>query len=477
MLVTLTHLSDYSYLDRGIVDLAIIGWALLHVNRVDGFASIRWQHLRAFRLKTVATIMTFVSLVIMVAYDTIATIFKYDEGFYYDPDTGNIKTMPKTKYSQTNKDLLVPTDMLLNISWSLKNSAVFLLLAMYHHVARKECGRAQFASSWEFKCYSIYSIVSILLYPFLQLFFDAVSTPLMSTIMPQFVYSAECFAIVLLMILTNRRLTALVAELKQSSIVPRLNNFVRMNKFFMFSCFCDCLGLFTINVDILIDKKIAGNKFATDLMTRIFNLGFNLTYVFIIFTLYPEDSQVVRPTATHFAKSVVTCASARHSVLTVGSDSPKDRHKRHKSSKVTPSSRRPRRPQFRSNQETGVAASSTAPPVSAGAENSCGDLTAIRRNSETGGRSSVRVGSTSKLATHAHTATEAKPLVQHVLPPIQMVTSSATTSAAPHNASSIVMSESPHDDVRSDSPSSNDRRRGSDEDATAHTPGAIADTQ
>eukprot|EP01006_Ploeotia_vitrea_P042650 TRINITY_DN66648_c1_g1_i2.p2 TRINITY_DN66648_c1_g1~~TRINITY_DN66648_c1_g1_i2.p2 ORF type:complete len:457 (+),score=216.71 TRINITY_DN66648_c1_g1_i2:152-1522(+) len=291
MIVTLTHLSDYSYMDRGICDLGILIWSQWHVYKVDGFKSLQWKLIKTFRLKSLATTMVYISLAVMVVYDTIATKFKYEEGFSYNATTGAIKTKSKTKYSQANKDLLVPTDMLLNISWSLKNSAVCLLLAMYHHVARKECGRKHFMHSWEFKCYSIYSIVSIVLYPFLQLFFDAVSTPLMSTIMPQFVYSFECFAIVFLMVLTNWRLQKMIDQLKEgktATVVPRLMYFIKMNKFFMFSCFLDFIGLFTI--DILINKQIAKNKFATDFLTRVFNLGFCFTYIFIIYTLYPEPA-------------------------------------------------------------------------------------------------------------------------------------------------------------------------------------------
>jgi hypothetical protein len=142
----------------------------------------------------------------MLAYDGLAAFVKYQEGFY--TVNGNVLAAPSSVYSTDDKIKTNIANMILNASWSLKSSSMFLALAVWNFVVCKLMKYHDFHKSFEFRSYTFYSVISFALYPILMFLFE--NDPLYSTVAPQFVYHLECFILALIMIRTYRKFVAFV---------------------------------------------------------------------------------------------------------------------------------------------------------------------------------------------------------------------------------------------------------------------------
>ena len=202
--------SDFAYLDRAVtlsVSLVFIVHRLAASGNLRGVFS--WNTLRRVELKSVAVLLLLVSLVSMLVYDCVATYIKYREGFYVDQVTGLIITRPGEKYDERDRKLFPSIAVLQNLSMTLQCSAVFLMMALWNHMAKAMLNK-QFMSSGEFKAYAIYSVVTLGLYPFLQIVYFISRNVLVSTVVPLFLYSFQCLLII---VLTQGRFYAPVAWL------------------------------------------------------------------------------------------------------------------------------------------------------------------------------------------------------------------------------------------------------------------------
>eukprot|EP01006_Ploeotia_vitrea_P039635 TRINITY_DN66361_c9_g3_i3.p1 TRINITY_DN66361_c9_g3~~TRINITY_DN66361_c9_g3_i3.p1 ORF type:complete len:527 (+),score=233.28 TRINITY_DN66361_c9_g3_i3:105-1685(+) len=299
----MTHLSDFSYVQRGLGVLFLLVWSLWQSRRMDRFRSISWANLRNFTLKSVALILLLLAMVFSVAYDALSSYIKYQEGFVVD-EHGVIETAPKSVYSALSTRLLLPTDMMLSLAWSLKNSAVFLLLALYNHVVRSEFKRLDFMGSREFHMYAVYALVSLVLYPVIQLIFlFSFDSPLLSTIMPQFLYAAESIVLEFLFALTNARLKKLIIsldpELGRVAVASKLLYYMDMNRYLMATYALETIGLMPINIAIVAGSKdfFDHRKFWMDVLTAIYSFGLCASFGVIFLSLNADKRhKVVRPT-------------------------------------------------------------------------------------------------------------------------------------------------------------------------------------
>lgn len=113
MLVQLTHLTDFSYLDRLTMEVPALLFALHCAWSADKFASLHPKKLIKFRLQTVVMYLIIVSLSLFVAYDSIVTHIKYEEGFYCNPATLEGSLMPSSLFSARNQDLVTSADAIM----------------------------------------------------------------------------------------------------------------------------------------------------------------------------------------------------------------------------------------------------------------------------------------------------------------------------------------------------------------------------
>jgi len=321
----MTHLSDYSYISRESVEILILIWALYHFYRTERFESFYWANIQSFKPKTATAYLLMTSLVLMIVYDGIAAYIKYQEGFYVNPTTGIISQRPAAEYTRSyDVELLTIADSVLNVSWSLKSSSLFMLIATFNHVSLSRFN-IKFMSTTEFKICRLYSLVSILLYPIMEWSFSY--NELLSTIMPQFVYHVECAVIVVLLQLTNFRIRLLHDSSTQSEkIAERLTWFIHLNDLLSIIVFFDFIGLFIINVDIVAGQTIYHNKFWTDLLTGIFSFGFDFAYPIVIIILFPfqkESTKIIDqaemthviPTARKFGDPTVVIMNPIHETV------------------------------------------------------------------------------------------------------------------------------------------------------------------
>ncbi|KAJ3092412.1 hypothetical protein HK102_007609 [Quaeritorhiza haematococci] len=235
----MTHLSDYSYVERGITNLCVLVWIIYHINKNDHFASLRWQNIRRREVKTLTTCSVLLSIVIMLFYDVLST-----------------------------------------------------------RINRK-VANATFVGSTEFKTYLIYSGLSLAAYPTLQ--FAFISDYTKSTVYPQIYFSFECAVILILCIYTDyrlRRITGSVATLQRLAYFIELNVLLSV-AVFMTSI---GLLVINIDI-LTTPKLIYQNKLVTDVLIKIFNTGLALLWVMMILILYPNrglvggNNSVVAPTA------------------------------------------------------------------------------------------------------------------------------------------------------------------------------------
>jgi len=168
-----------------------------------------------------------------------------------------------------------------------KTSAMFLINAMWHNISRKVF-TASFMSSFEFRGYVIYSVGSVLLYPIFQCVFLSNST--LTTIAPQFVYSAEILIVGCLSQYSNFRFRKFNAKGANVSI----DFYIIINNYLSLACFMDCAGLASINIASVSLHPFT--PFELDVLSHIFNIGFVMEYAVLFFIIYPPSANALPPT-------------------------------------------------------------------------------------------------------------------------------------------------------------------------------------
>lgn len=300
--VTLTHLSDFSYLDRLMTNFAVIVWMMARAWKADRFSAMSLKNLLKFRLQTVVLYMLFGAQLAFLVYDGIVTRIKYEEGFYYSAALDKAGPKPSSKYSAHNKDMVFVADATLNVVFTLKNSALFLLIATFAQIASKELrSKGSFMSSGEFHAYTAWSFLSIVGYPILQVTMNKHSRKLYATVYPQIFYSFETLMTVALCQLTAYRLKKLRVGLPTgSSTRYRLEHYTTMLHCVSLCGLLDTFGLFSINVDILNEENrvIYKSKFLTDFFTKCFSFGICGVFVPAMLCLYPGERLAVRENTT-----------------------------------------------------------------------------------------------------------------------------------------------------------------------------------
>jgi hypothetical protein len=288
----MTHLNPFTYLSRGIAVFFLLSWALHRGWVTDNrFESLGFEHLRKFKLRSIVTLLLFISMFIVVLYDIICMKFKYIEGYYctFDiPLNSTIaKVTPKSRYSEDHLDLVNSANALWSVTCVTKTSAMFLINAMWHNISRKVF-QSSFMSSREFKGYVAYSLGSVLLYPIFQYIFLYDST--LTTIAPQFIYSAEVFIIGCLSQHSNYRFR----KLTEAGGNVLIDFYTTINNYLTLACMMDVIGLATINIASASLRPLT--PFELDVLSHIFNLGFVAEYAILFCIIYPPTAGALPPT-------------------------------------------------------------------------------------------------------------------------------------------------------------------------------------
>jgi hypothetical protein len=100
------------------------------------------------------------------------------------------------------------------------------------------------------------------------------------------------FQVLVLIVLTqvvNRRFHWLISQLPvNASARTRIEYYAGMNNYLAIALFCELIGLGTITIDSITTDRLFFNKFLLDLFTKIFSIGFALSFPIALLILAPK---------------------------------------------------------------------------------------------------------------------------------------------------------------------------------------------
>ncbi|KAI9146058.1 hypothetical protein BKA69DRAFT_1047165 [Paraphysoderma sedebokerense] len=302
----MTHLSDFSYLERGMISSTAFCWILLRIYWAGGLSVLNpkplWQFLLNPRqgtapLRLIITYLFLLSCFTHSLYDFLTTKMKYEEGYSYNSILKKCVTKEGKDYSPENKILLDATNTLLSLTYCTKSTASFLLIAFWSHTGTQIGLKKAFVSSRESRVCSIWAIISVCLYPLLQYIF--ISNKLLSTIAPQFLYHAETFMVACLSTVVHFRLQNSIQDSAYGfSGVAILRHHMQYNVYFIILNTLDVIGLGSINVDAVGLKMF--DKLLLDIFIKLYSTGSTGAFLVMTEILYPQN---VRSTASNTRNS------------------------------------------------------------------------------------------------------------------------------------------------------------------------------
>lgn len=223
------------------------------------------------------------ALLMLLFYDACTAVAKYNEGF--ENHEGKIQAKRKSEYSAANMDLIHAGDLLFNLGCTLKTSAAFLLLSLFHFTFQAS---GDFISSRQFAMSRTYAVVSLVLYPLLQYGFS--SDPLISGVLPQFLYNVEALMTVGLCQLANTRFRRLLAnQFLTDDAKAHIASFTVANNWLTLASLLDVFGLMSMNIDIVSHQNnIRNAKLAKDVFSKLANTGFTMSFVVLAIMVFPK---------------------------------------------------------------------------------------------------------------------------------------------------------------------------------------------
>lgn len=289
------HLSQYSYIDRGLGNLFVLVFCLLRIYQVDRFRSLLTLNLRELQLKTLATLLLLLSLIVMLAYDTLGIYVKYHEGYDVKPTEGGsytVKVKPLSLYTVGDKHRVEAANILLDLAWCSKSSAYFVMFSIFSEISQGLLHQTIIPIR-EVRIILAHSALNIALFITMPLAFK--SDILLSVIAPQFVYHGECAILIILGYINIRRFNQHSRDLMDPGSKQLLWFYIDMTYLFITALFLDMIGLLIINADLLHQSTLAKSSFATDVLTKTFNWGSVLSYPVAIMIMYPKSTTYAVP--------------------------------------------------------------------------------------------------------------------------------------------------------------------------------------
>ncbi|KAI8991479.1 hypothetical protein BDF20DRAFT_904117 [Mycotypha africana] len=251
----MTHLSDFSFLQRAIGSSYVLIWFIYRLHTTGGFACLRFSKIKQGELKNI-----------------VSSKIKYEEGFVRLP-TGKIITKPEFLWNQADRDLVIPTDYSLCIGFSLQSGTLLLLQCFWNYLA-KLVAKARFMSSKEFKFYIIIIHTKKLCH--------------------------SSFTVALLLIsflgaVSHFRFKKLLSNSKDRNnaqfITHRIRYFQDLNLILSVSVFIFSLCFVILSADGLSRRKtISRSKFASDVFICNINIMSIVIWVIVILIFHPKST-------------------------------------------------------------------------------------------------------------------------------------------------------------------------------------------
>ncbi|KAG0210491.1 hypothetical protein B0O80DRAFT_496213 [Mortierella sp. GBAus27b] len=292
----MTHLSDYSFIQRAIANGWFYVWFVGYVFMYDRFSALHYQRMVRFELRSVVTFLLLIAIPLHLAYDIGSTSIKYREGFWEIPESQQIISKPSNLWTQPNQDTAEALDYALACGMALLTSIFFLLQAFYHYIS-KSVTKTSFMSSLEFRLNIACSITLLTIFPLIQYLFR--KNLAFREAAPQMAFSSVLLIIAFLGVRTHFRFKSLlkVALLtvneNSQGVAEKLEYFKDMNVVLTLAMAGSGLSLGIASADGLrATPTIAHNKFASDLLIANLNFFEFIIWVTVVLIFYPRRSVV-----------------------------------------------------------------------------------------------------------------------------------------------------------------------------------------
>ncbi|CAO3624634.1 unnamed protein product [Cunninghamella blakesleeana] len=300
----MTHLSDYSFLQRTVSLYYLLIWYTYRVWSLDRFRCIRISRFKQGEIKGIVTLLLFIFIPFQLFYEITSCKVKYEEGFANV--FGHIFTKPETMWTQADKDFIIPTDYSLCIGFSFQTGTLLLLQCFWNYLANTVAKR-NFMSSKEFKLYIVWTCITAFLFPILQYNFSRDIYPYTyKEIMPELVYGCGLFIIACLGIRSHFRFNQLLNKSAGSLNTRYVNNkisyFQELNFILTIALFFFSISLIILCADGLTGAKYLNvHKFPSDFLICNTNVASIVVWVIVILIFHPkkqnEENNSVHPPA------------------------------------------------------------------------------------------------------------------------------------------------------------------------------------
>ncbi|CAO3611504.1 unnamed protein product [Mucor fragilis] len=291
----MTHLSDFSFLQRAVGFSYVLFWFIHRIHATGGFDCLYFSKLKRGELKSIVTILILVMLPFQLYYDMASCKVKYEEGFVQI--FGHIVTKPEFLWTQADRNLITPTDYSLCVGFSLQIGTLLLLQCFWRYIANL-VARARFMSSKEFKFYIAMTLLNIILFPVLQYNFTRdIYNYTYKEIMPQLVYGIEMFLISLLGGVSHFRFKKLLSNSQHQNdaqfITHKMRYFQDLNLLLSVALFLFSTCFIILSADGLTNKKMINQrKFLADFFICNINILCIVIWVIVILIFHPKKTAV-----------------------------------------------------------------------------------------------------------------------------------------------------------------------------------------
>ncbi|GAB5591099.1 hypothetical protein Unana1_05999 [Umbelopsis nana] len=210
---------------------------------------------------------------------------------------------PEVMWTQSDKDLVIPTNYSLCVGFSLQTGTLLLLQCFWNYLSAS-VAKASFMSSFEFRFYLIWCVLSVVMFPLLQWnFSQSKYDSTWKEIIPELAYGCELFIVALLGIWASFRFNRLIKQTRNSmnakEILSRLNYFVDLNATLTASLLIDSVCFIVLSADGLTTGKYLNlHKFSADLFICIANFASVVVWFLLIMIFHP-DEEITNLASTH----------------------------------------------------------------------------------------------------------------------------------------------------------------------------------
>ncbi|KAG2186414.1 hypothetical protein INT43_002852 [Umbelopsis isabellina] len=296
----MTHLSDFSFLQRAVSLVFLYVWGGYRIIKLDRLQCMRPSRLKQGELKSIFTYLVLIGIPAQLYYDFTSIKIKYEEGFMELPgpdNTTEIMTKPEQYWSAADEDLVIPTDYSLCVGFAIQTGTLFLLQCFWQYLVNSVV-KASFLYSWEFKLYITWFFVSLALFPVLQWNFSRPQYDITyKEVIPELVYGIELFVIGVIGIFTHYRFKRLIKQTRDSldsqTVLVKLKYFSDLNQLLTCMLLISGSAFIILSTDHLTTSMYL-NAHNADLLICIANFTVVNAWFIMVLIFHPNQGYGIR---------------------------------------------------------------------------------------------------------------------------------------------------------------------------------------